>query len=411
MVPLLLSLGKALPWLDGFVRLLPGIGMLTNPSRYLIFSVVILCVGAGGGVERFLSADKSRLWKVAPIIMAGVVLFLGMLIPPVWGADPGTNIRFAINAAIFICLISLYNLWKQKRTFWRWALLGWLIVDPLLIAPAVLNGYRVQDIEPPGGIIKHLKNYPEPPRVAIIQPGHLRGNLISPLEDWVFTKNRIGRAGGYEPLALLGTLNFLGKMDATDQTISATFWGFRLFGFNRPKLYNLAGISHLLATTPLSHPQLQLVINATLDAPDFHGGRWRDQRLYLYENKTVFSRAVFMPDNFTGHVRPVTVEMDSVNRRKMELECNVPGTVFLSESFHPGWIGMDKGAPLVIKPFADTFISFKVAAGHHLVTLEFLPKSYRLGRWFSGAGLILVALFCGYARYQKQAGGKRRENE
>jgi len=406
LAPLLLSLGKALPLLDGFVRWLPGIGMLTNPSRYLIFTVVILCVGAGSGVERFLTAGRSKTRRLAPMIIAGVVLLIGMLIPPVWEADTNTNTRFAINVAIFVSLISLYHFWKQKQRFWRWPLLCWLIIDPLLIAPAVLNGYRVQDIEPPGGIIKPLKDYPEPARVAFIQPDHLRDNLISPIEDWVFTKNRIGRAGGYEPLALWRTLNFLGKMDATDETISDTFWGFRLFGFDRPRLYNLAGITHLLTTTPLSNPQLNFIAADPLDAPDFHGGWWRNQEIYLYENTSVLSRAFFMPDNFTGDVTPVALKTDSVNRRQLELEPNVPGTVILSESFHPGWIGMEKGAPLVIKPFVDMFISFRVAAGHHLVTLDFLPHSYRLGRWFSVAGIILVTFLYGYARHGEA--GRRR---
>jgi len=395
LAPLLLSLGEALPLLDGFVRLLPGIGMLTNPSRYLMFTVVILCVAAGRGLERFLKAGRSKTQRFAPMIIAGLVLLIGVLVPPVREAD--ADPRFAINVVIFISLISLYHVWKQQQHLWRWLLLCWLILDPFLIAPTILNGYRVADIQPPGGIIRPLKEYPEPARVAFLQPVHLKDNLISPLEDWVFTKNRIGRAGGYEPLALWQTLNFLGKMDATDETISDTFWGFRLYGFGRPRLFNLAGVTHLIATTPLSKPQLKFIANDTFSAPDFHGGWWRNQKIYLYENRSVLPRAVFIPDNFTGEVIPVAIKTESVNRRQLELESSEPGTVILSESFHPGWIAMENGSPLVVKPFVDMFIAFKVTAGHHRVSLEFLPQSYRLGRWLSVCGIILLVFLYGYA--------------
>jgi len=397
LLPLLLSLGEALPWLDGFVRLLPGIGMLTNSSRYLIITVVVLCVAAGFGLEQFLAARQSEKEKFAPLIIAGAILIAGIIIPPVGEGDPNT--LFAITMVIFISLISLCLFWKKKRYLWHWLLLCWLVINPLLIAPYILNGYRIQDIEPPGGILNPIENYPGPVRVALIQPDHLRDNLISPLEDWVFIKKQIGRAGGYDPLTLLRTLNFLGKMDGTDETIKDTLWGFRLFGFSRPRLYNLAGITHLITTTPLSDPQLNFVAADKFTAPDFHGGWWRKQDMYLYENTSVLPRAIFMPDNFRGDVMPVDLKMDTVNRRQLELESTVPGTVVLSESFHPGWIAMEKAVPLAVTPFIDTFISFKVPAGRHQVNLEFLPKSYTIGSWLSVLGIILVIVLYGYARY------------
>ncbi len=406
LAPMLLSLGAALPMLDSFIKLLPGIGMLSNASRYLIFTSVVLSVAAGFGLERFLVGGSSKKVRFAPVVLAGLIMGIGMIIPPAWGAEAAANTRLGLNVAIFIVLAGLGLFWKQKLRLGRWILICWLIADPLLIAPAVLNGYRVQDIQPPAEILEPLKYYPGPVRAAFLQPVHLNDNLISPLEDWVFTKNQIGRAGGYEPLALQRTLNFLGKMDATEETVSDAYWGFRLFGFGRPRLYNLAGITHILTTAPLSKPQLNFVATDTLNAPDFHGGWWRDQKIYLYENSSVLSRAIFMPDNFTGDVTPVAQKADAVNRRQLELDVEVPGTVILSESFHSGWIGMEKGAPLVIKPFVDMFISFRVAAGHHLVTLEFLPQSYRLGRWLSVAGIILAAFLYGYARHSEA--GRRR---
>ncbi len=399
LLPLLLSLGKALPWLDGFVRLIPGLGMLTNPSRYLIFTVVILCMAAGFGLERFLAARQSKKKRLAPLIIAGAILITGVLIPPVWAGDYNVNTRFAITTVVFISLISLGLFWEKKQHLWYWPLLCWLVIDPLLIAPNILNGYRIQDIKPPVGIIEPLENYEGPVRAAFIQPVHLRNNVISPLEDWVFTSNRIGRAGGYDPLTLRRTLNFLGKMDGTDEEVKDTFWGFRLFGFSRPRLYNLAGVTHLLTTTPLSNPQLNFVAADQFTAPDFHGGWWRKQDMYLYENTSVLPRAIFMPDNFTGEVMPVALKADTVNRRKLELESSVPGTVVLTESFHPGWIALEKGAPLVITPFVDTFISFKVSAGRHRVNLEFLPLSYTIGRSLSVIGIIMVVFLYGYARY------------
>ncbi len=408
-VPMLLSMGAAFPLLDRLIGSLPGIGMLTNPSRYLIFAAIVLCVAAGFGLEALLArGGQSKKVRFAITGSLGVILAAGLVIPPAAPVDTMTNIRLIISLTGFAALSGLY--WLRRQSSWKsWLLIGWLVAEPLfIVAPAVLNGYRSVDIQPPQKIIQGLKQFPGPARVAFFQPPNLRDNLVSPLEDWVFTRNRIGRAGGYEPLALQRTLNFLCKMDATDVSISDSFWGFRLFGLGRPRLFNLAGISHILSTEPLAISHLKLVNTAPMTAPDFHGGRWQAQRIFLYENVSVLGPALFMPDNHVGVAYPVALKIDSPNHRQLILDFDVPGTVFLSESFHTGWIALEQGRPLVIQPFMDTFISFQVAAGRHAVDLEFRPKSLQIGMWLTVAGVMLGLCLLSYSGYIRLKGLRSR---
>ena len=360
-------------------------------------SARVLCVAAGFGLDILLAGGQSKKVRLAVAGLLATILCAGWVIPPAAPGDTPATSRLVVSLAGFAVLAGLYLM--RRPSLWKsWLLIGWLAVEPLLIvAPAVLNGYRSADIQPPEEILQALKQFPGPTRAAFLQPPHLRDNLISPLEDWVFTRNKIGRVGGYEPLALQRTLSFLGKLDATDATISDSFWGFRLFGLGRPGLFNLAGITHVLTTEPLAVNQLKFIKAAKLTAPDFHGGRWQGQRILLYENIAALERAIFMPDNHVGAVYPVKYQAASPNRRQLVLDIESQGTVMVSESFHSGWIASEQGRPLVIQPFMDTFLSFRMAAGRHTVELEFRPRSLQIGIWLTIAGVVLGLCLLGYS--------------
>jgi len=83
-------------------------------------------------------------------------------------------------------------------------------VDPILVASSgILTGYHKKDLKPPLKIIRAIKEHAGPVRIGSIQPVNLRPYRLTPLGDWIFVQNKIGRAGGYEPLAMLHTLQFL----------------------------------------------------------------------------------------------------------------------------------------------------------------------------------------------------------
>ena len=389
LLPILISLGPAFPPAAFLIKSIPGMSLLTSASRYLIFSILILCILAGRGLEKVLPAlEKGSLRvRVYLVVMALVLSILGIFLAPLSQGNVNASLRFWIMVGLFFTSIGLYA-WRKSLP-WRLFLFGALVVDPLLFAPEVLTGYQKSDLRPPARIIAALESYPETVRIATIQPPHLRDDLLNPFDDWLSAAYRIRRAGGYDPLAMLRSLQYLAGMDGTGD-IKAAMWGFRPWAFARPALYNIAGITHLVTFEPIEHPRLDPVAQDTITMPHFHGGWWQSQPVYLYQNKGVLPRAFFKAHGSSAPVTAIATEETSPNRLRLQIDTRVPGVVVLSESFHPGWTAVQPSPPIVLQPFLETFISFQVEPGQHDILLEFSPHSYRRGRLLSLAGLVLM---------------------
>jgi hypothetical protein len=318
------------------------------------------------------------------------LFFSGLFVLPYSQDTDIINVRF-FGAMIGFFLLVYICLWKSNRFIWI-LLTCWLIADPILIASSeILTGYHSNDLKPPLKIIRALKDRPIPVRTASIQPVNLRNYRLTPLSDWIFVQNEIGRAGGYEPLAMLHTLQFLTQMDGT-LPVSETMWAFRLLDFARPDLYNLAGITHLITFKPIRNPRLKFITQDTITMPNFCGGWWREKPVYLYENDTVLPRAFFVSKGLKGPVIPAGVKYVSPDRRHIYIRAKQSGTVVISESFHPGWIATEHEKYIPLQPFLNTFISCHVPAGEHEITLDFAPQSFRLGLVFSQIGLFLILI-------------------
>jgi len=167
-------------------------------------------------------------------------------------------------------------------------------------------------------------------------------------------------------------------------------WAFRLFDFARPDLYDIAGITHLITFKPIKSPGLKFITQDTITMPNFCGGWWREKPVYLYENVNVFPRAFFVTEGSKGPVIPVGVKYVSPDRRYIYTHTKQPGTIIISESFHPGWIAIEHGKPIPLQPFLNTFISCNVPAGEHEIMLDFAPQSFGLGLRFTQIGLFLI---------------------
>jgi len=124
--------------------------------------------------------------------------------------------------------------------------------------------------------------------------------------------------------------------------------------------------------------------------PNFCGGWWREKPVYLYENVNVLPRAFFVSEGSKGRIVPVGVKYVSPDRRYIYIHTKQPGTIIVSESFHPGWIAKENDKSIPLKPFLNTFISCHVSAGEHEVMLNFAPNSFRLGLRFTQTGLFLI---------------------
>jgi len=146
----------------------------------------------------------------------------------------------------------------------------------------------------------------------------------------------------------------------------------------------------LITFKPIRNPRLKLKTRDTFTMPNFCGGWWREKPVYLYENVNVLPRAFFVAEGSKGGIIPVGMKYGSPDRRYIYIHTKQPGTIIISESFHPGWIAVEKDKTIPLKPFLNTFISCYVPAGEHEIRLEFAPQSFGLGLRFTQAGLFLI---------------------
>jgi len=404
LIPWLISMGPAFPPFALVMKTVPGMSLLTSSSRYFIFTILILCVASGHGLEKLIKSYGNGHGKIRLfLISAGLCLFiLGLLVPLYDRASYIVNIRFWGAMVIFFLLVALYL--RRGALIFRILLICWLIGDPILLSVDILKGeYRIKDLQVPAKIVQALKNHPRHVRIAAIQPENLRHNLLTPFDDWLSVEHTICRAGGYEPLAMLRSLQFLTKMDGTG-AINDAMWGFRLWSFARPALYNIAGVTHLITFRPIESRQLRFVARDSITMPHFHGGWWKDQPVYLYENMGAMPRAFFLPHGSSGPVSPIAIPKATPNHLRLSFQTKQPGTAVISESFHPGWIATDRDTSIHLRPFLNTFISFNVHAGKHDIALDFSPKSFRFGLLLTQIGLLFSLFIFLYEKVRVRRG-------
>lgn len=395
-IPWLASMGPAFPPFDYIMQKIPGMSILTSPSRYFIFSILMLCVSAGYGVDVLFRSQGSKKFHIFILLTGLTLIFITLLVSPYSGSRIIQNARFLGIIAVFFLVSALF--FRQSSIFLKIFFTCLLVIDPLLVSSPLLKGYHAKDLNPPVRVIHAIKDYPLQSRIAAIQPDGLRNNLLTPFEDWFCLKYGIGRADGYEPLAMLHTLRFLSQMDRTP-LISEALWGFRLFSFARPELFDIAGITHIITFKPLESSRLKFIIKDTITMPNFHGGWWKEEPVYLYENKNVLPMAFFIIPGSKENVLPVLLKHLSPDSRYLYFRSKTPGQVVISESFHPGWTARENGRPVLLRPFLDNFISFDVPAGEHEIMLDFSPESFYLGLNFTRAGLVLVLLILLYQKW------------
>ncbi|MBW2219475.1 MAG: hypothetical protein JRF40_08310, partial [Deltaproteobacteria bacterium] len=181
LIPWLFSMGSVFPPFDLLLRIIPGMAMLTSPSRYFIFTILILCILAGSGLEYLLNFANSQRKTRLFLFLAGFGLFFsGLFVLPYSQDTAIINFQYFGAMIVFFLLAVLY-LWKGTR-FIQIVLICWLMADPILVASSgILKGYHKKDLKPPLKIIRAIKEHPGPVRIGSIQPVNLRAYRLTPL--------------------------------------------------------------------------------------------------------------------------------------------------------------------------------------------------------------------------------------
>lgn len=388
-IPLLASMGPAFPPVDSLLDVTPGLSMLSNPSRYFIFTIAVICISAGFGFEALVDSKRAKEKIVFTIIAAFCLFILAYWIPIAGSDSPVLNLRLFIALCVF-GLLSV--LWIHFRKPWlKLLLVCWLISDPVFLISEILTPYNSKDIKPPQKILQAMEeSHTGPSRMAVLQPRRLWGTRQTPIDDWWFIDKGVSRVGGYDPLAMRDTLVFLTRLEGSPPVLQSSMWAFRLWAFGNPPLFDFASITHIVTLAPLSTPHLEFVMKDSTTMPDFQGGWWQDTPLYLYKNPGAFPRAFILGHKSMPAGYRLNYKRVSPNTMMLNIETPAPGTVIITESFHPGWHARTKtGESIEVEPYLDAFISFNLSAGFHEIQLDFSPESYRQGVRLTQMGLLL----------------------
>lgn len=390
-IPWLLSMGPEIPLLSSLVSHVPGISMLTNPSRYFIFTIIILAILSGHGLDYFLkSKQKSKMILMLLAVMSLGLVAASLTIKPYEQFPVNESIRYFCIIIIFSILAAFYT-WKKSKIL-QYLICLWLIIDPAYLTMNILlkDKYHIKDLEQPSKIISALKNSTKQPRIASIQPkGAWNNNLLTHFEDWICITNNIDRASGYEPLGMQKSHRFASKMDGTDSLIKS-LWGYRLWSYNNHRLFNLGGITHVITSEPISNSALKPVTSDIITMPHFHGGWWKAKTLYLYENIHSYPRAFLLNNHKDFKITPVKIKEISPNTRQLTFHTDTPQLLVISESYHPSWVINNLDDEFKIEPFLDYFLSIKIPPGEYSIQLDFKPHSLFIGFLFSITGIILI---------------------
>ena len=98
-----------------------------------------------------------------------------------------------------------------------------------------------------------------------------------------------------------------------------------------------------------------------------------------------------LPDP-SGRFSRATISTYESNHVVVEVDCDSPGYLVLSDPWYPGWSCALDEYPTRLYRANYAFRAAAVPAGKHTVRFDFDPISYRRGRVISGTSLAAVAV-------------------
>lgn len=84
------------------------------------------------------------------------------------------------------------------------------------------------------------------------------------------------------------------------------------------------------------------------------------------------------------------IGLDLPNRVELELDMATPGLVILADRWAPGWRARLDGKPVEVLRVNHALRGALVPAGKHHLAFDYWPRSFEIGLWLAGLGLLLL---------------------
>lgn len=423
---LLISLALALPTPIAKIVVeskIPGLAA-ASPTRILVFSNLSLAILAAFGLNRLIS-KKERVhigvFCVPAIVLGGVLI---------WTLCTGLSkvgLRNLILPISFVTLTSVILI-VRYRLFSKKTLNNFLVFAVAFIAVFELFRYgwkytpfSSQDLVfPDTPVLEFLKKQEKPFRIV-------PGDVILPVNMWV--AYGIEAPIGYDAVYPARLAKFMSVVQFGDPDTSPFGRYGSITRYDSP-LLDLVNSNYVLAVE--KDEGISKVFKLDKLSPVF-----RDKSVVVLENKKVLPRAFFvsqwevaqdedifrklLSDNFPFQEKIIIeedfkrfnqneknesevsfVEYDS-QTSKVKVKSNVPGFLFVSDTWYPDWKALVDGKEEKILRANYAFRAVPVSEGEHIVEFIYDPKSFKIGKWLSMATIISLITLLTYDQIRKNS--------
>jgi hypothetical protein len=350
------------------VQLLPGVGMLRAPARYIALVQLVLVVMAAIAIDDAVSEGRDRRdlsrgdvigLLTVPLLSVATTLLLNTRLLPVARELPLASLAPAAGGTVIVIVVGVICIFAARRRAWALSLLVCLTAVDL-----GLWGLRPMLGQSPVAIESLANRFPDPPS----DPGAryaIRGWFADrPLmKDYSFVYGYVGLYprievdGGEDVFVRLGGARW--RMDRTGE------------------------ISELMNPVPRVRLVAEAVTASSAAAASAMAAT------VTVETTAVVERAVGALSGAPGTAR---VTLDRPGRIAVGVDAPGRQLLVLTERFDGGWHAMVNGQPREVLRVYGNFLGCLVEPGEREVELHFMPASFVRGAAITLAGLAALGL-------------------
>ena len=100
---------------------------------------------------------------------------------------------------------------------------------------------------------------------------------------------------------------------------------------------------------------------------------------------------------------PITeLDFNNPNRVKVTIDVTIPSMLVMTDAWHPDWMAEVDGRTVPLLRVNYLQRGIWLSPGRHEIRLDFLPRSWRVGRWGTLSGLIAVGVLLIFGRRKRE---------
>jgi hypothetical protein len=415
---LLLALGKNGFFYSLIKQVVPGLGFIRYPVKFVTLPIVLIPLLAAVSIARYLSLNSvDRLGQRKRIVSIGIVLLvvIGILIGssflfPLKGASAAVAAQSGITRALYLVVIiaGFLALPHFKRPsaqkLARLGLLACFWLDAITAGPRPNPTVPLWVYEP-NLARKALHLTPEP------EIGRSRLMLNSQAEESVVRaplSNAVDHVLFYR-LAFYANANLL---DDVPKVVGMYSIFFKELGDVFSRLYSSpeppAGLADFLGVSHINEPGKTAHWNFRPSSMEWITAG--QSPVFADPPQTVWSlgqpqfdprRIVFLPLDArslttvtNSTVAKISTKSFAAHKIEVEVEAAEPALVVVAQSFDHNWKAYVNGRPVRLLRANHAFQALEVPAGHHQVTLLYRSKIFYCGAVISLlSGVIWIAVY------------------